>query len=99
MLRLRAPPPGGLLPALSEAGWPPSTGCELVRHVLPFSGVWRLRRPGGGTAIYKEAWQPPDREHIALRYAHSMGLPVPQVLTAVQRDGRLGMIMTDTGRA
>jgi hypothetical protein len=88
-----------LLPAtLSEAGWSQDTECELVRHVLPFSGVWRLRQPGGGTAIYKEAWKPLDNEHIALRYASSMGLPVPQVLAAVQRDGRLGIIMTDLGQ-
>jgi Phosphotransferase enzyme family len=66
--------------------------------MLPFSGVWRLREPGGGTAIYKEAWKPLDREHTALRYAHSTGLPVPQVLAAVQHDGRLGIIMTDLGQ-
>jgi Phosphotransferase enzyme family len=88
-----------LLPAtLSEAGWPPDTVCELVRHVLAFSGVWRLRQTGGATAIYKEAWKPLDREHVALRYARSMGLPVPEVLAAVQRDGRLGVIMTDLGQ-
>jgi hypothetical protein len=92
-------PAARLLPAtLSEAGWPPGTGCELVRHVLPFSGVWRLSQPGGGTAIYKEAWKPLDREHTALRYARSSGLPVPEVLAAVQADGRLGMIMTDLGQ-
>jgi hypothetical protein len=83
---------------LSEVGWPADAECEVVRHVLPFSGVWRLRRPGGGTAIYKEAWQPLDREHVALRYASSMGLPVPQVLAAIQSDGRLGVIMTDLGQ-
>jgi hypothetical protein len=70
----------------------------VVRHVLAFSGVWRLQKPGGGTAIYKEAWKPLDREHGALAYARSMGLPVPQVLAAVQRDDRAGIIMTDLGQ-
>jgi hypothetical protein len=83
--------------ALTQAGWPPDAQCDPVRHVLPFSGVWRLRQPGGGTAIYKEAWHPLDNEHTALRYARSKGLPVPQVLAAVRQDGRLGMIMTDLG--
>jgi aminoglycoside phosphotransferase (APT) family kinase protein len=83
---------------LSHAGWPPGTPHEPVRHVLPYSGVWRLRQPGGGTAIYKEAAAPLDQEHGALAYARSMGLPVPRLLAAVQRDGRLGMIMTDLGQ-
>ena len=90
-----------LLPAaLAELGWPQDPGIEKVRQVLPFSGVWRLRpqQPGGATVIYKEAWEPLDREHVALRYARSQGLPVPQVLAAVEKDGRLGMIMTDLGQ-
>jgi len=92
-------PAAQLLPAtLIEAGWPPDTACEPVRRVLPFSGVWRLRQPGGGTAIYKEACEPLDREHIALTYALSRHLPVPRVIAAIQRDGRLGMIMTDLGQ-
>jgi hypothetical protein len=93
----------GLLPgALRELGWPPGPECELVRQVLPFSGVWRLRWPqshGGMTAIYKEAWAPLDREHIALRYAASAGIPVPRVLSTIQHDGQLGIIMTDLGES
>ena len=68
----------------------------MVRHVLPFSGVWRLSATRGESAIYKEARAPLDTEHVVLRYAPS-GLPVPQVLTAVQRGGRLGVIMRDLG--
>lgn len=99
----RLPPPAkdrgeGLLPAaLAELGWPPGCEHELVRRVWRFSSVWRIRVPGGGTAIYKEAHRPLDREHAALRCAAAAGIPVPRVLAAVQRDGRLGMIMTDLG--
>ena len=57
------------------------------------SGVHDWWPPGQG----KEAHAPLDREHIALRYIGSMGLPVPRVLAAVQRDRRLGMVMTDLG--
>ena len=97
--RMTEAPAPRLLPAtLSHAGWPPDTAAELVRQARPYSGVWRLRQPGGGTAIYKEAWKPLDREHGALVYARSMGLPVPQVLAAVQRDDRAGIIMTDLGQ-
>jgi hypothetical protein len=87
-----------LLPAvLGELGWPPDCERELVRQVWRYSGVWRVSAPDGGTVIYKEARAPLDREHVALRYAGSMGLPVPRVLAAIQKDGRLGMVMTDLG--
>lgn len=86
-----------LAAALEQAGMDPATGYELIRQVFPFSGVRRLRPPGGGTAIYKQAQAPLDHEHIALRHAHSHGLPVPEVTAAVQQDGWLGMIMTDLG--
>src|SRR5579859_3789241 len=90
-----------LLPALlAQAGLPPDPQRELVRQVFPFSGVWRLRFPqrGGATVIYKEAWAPLDREHIALRYAASCGIPVPKVIAASTGDGRAGILMTDLGQ-
>jgi aminoglycoside/choline kinase family phosphotransferase len=90
-----------LLPALlATAGLPPDPGCELVRQVFPFSGVWRLRfgQSGGATVIYKHARAPLDREHVALAYAASCGIPVPRVIAARQQDGWAGVLMTDLGQ-
>jgi len=90
-----------LLPALlAGAGLPPAPGCELVRQVFPFSGVWRLRfgQRGGATVIYKHAWTPLDREHAALAYAAACGIPVPRLIAACQQDGRAGILMTDLGQ-
>lgn len=90
-----------LLPALlAKAGFPPGPDHQLIRQVFPFSGVWRLRFPqrGGATLIYKHAWAPLDREHVALRYAASRGIPVPRVLADHQENGRGGILMTDLGR-
>ena len=90
-----------LLPALlARAGLPSRPEYELVRQVFPFSGVWRLRFPqrGGATVIYKHARAPLDREHVALAYAASQGIPVPHIIAALQASGRAGILMTDLGQ-
>jgi Phosphotransferase enzyme family len=91
-----------LLPALlAKAGLSPGPDCELVRQIFPFSGVWRLRfgQRGGATVIYKHALAPLDREHLALAYAASHGIPVPRMLASHQEDGRAGILMTDLGQS
>jgi hypothetical protein len=90
-----------LLPALlATADLPPGPERELVRQVFPFSGVWRLRFPqrDGATLIYKEARAPLDREHAALRYAASQGIPVPRLIAARQQGGLGGILMSDLGQ-
>ena len=62
------------------------------------SGVERLAFPGGGSAVFKYAEEPFDREHLALREAADAGLPVPAVLAARTPEGMLGMLLEDLGQ-
>ncbi|WP_416481276.1 phosphotransferase family protein [Streptomyces sp. CL12] len=71
---------------------------EEVR-VWSMSGVERLTFPDATTAIFKYAKRPFDSEDQALRLAHTLGVPVPQVHASAVLDGRLGMLMEDLGPA
>ncbi|MGM9336713.1 phosphotransferase family protein [Streptomyces murinus] len=69
---------------------------EEVR-VWSMSGVERVTFPDGATAIFKYAKKPFDSEDQALRLAHTLGVPVPQVHASAVLDGWLGMLMEDLG--
>ncbi len=69
---------------------------EEVR-VWSMSGVERVSFPDGSTAIFKYAKKPFDSEDQALRLAHTLGVPVPQVHASAVLDGWLGMLMEDLG--
>ncbi|GAA2131338.1 aminoglycoside phosphotransferase family protein [Streptomyces synnematoformans] len=69
---------------------------EEVR-VWSMSGVERVTFPDGTTAIFKYAKKPFDNEDQALRLAHTLGVPVPQVHASGVLDGWLGMLMEDLG--
>ncbi|MFE4577411.1 phosphotransferase family protein [Streptomyces chartreusis] len=71
---------------------------EEVR-VWSMSGVERLTFPDATTAIFKYAKRPFDSEDQALRLAHTLGVPVPQVHASAVLDGWLGMFMEDLGPA
>ncbi|MEW1648639.1 aminoglycoside phosphotransferase family protein [Streptomyces sp. NPDC091219] len=71
---------------------------EEVR-VWSMSGVERLTFPDATTMILKYAKRPFDREDQALRLAHMLGVPVPQVHVSAVLDGWLGMLMEDLGPA
>ncbi|MFJ2187748.1 phosphotransferase family protein [Kitasatospora sp. NPDC087861] len=66
-------------------------------RVWDMSGVERLRFAGGRTAIYKYAVEPFDREDQILRAASRAGIPVPQVIGSIAREGTLGMVIEDLG--
>lgn len=70
---------------------------EKIR-VWARSGVERLVFPDGGSAVFKYAEAPFDREHLALREAADAGVPVPAVIAAHTVDGLLGMILEDLGQ-
>jgi hypothetical protein len=69
---------------------------EEVR-VWSMSGVERVAFPDGSTAIFKDAKKPFDRQDQALRLAHTLGVPVPQVHASAVLDGWLGLLMEDLG--
>ncbi|MEU0097325.1 aminoglycoside phosphotransferase family protein [Streptomyces sp. NPDC006267] len=69
---------------------------EEVR-VWSMSGVERVTFPDGSTAIFKYAKKPFDSEDQALRLAHTLGVPVPQIHGSAMIDGWLGMLMEDLG--
>ncbi|MFD4531472.1 phosphotransferase family protein [Kitasatospora sp. NPDC058397] len=69
---------------------------EKVR-VWGMSGVERLRFDNGCTAIYKYAVEPFDGEAQILRAASRAGIPVPQVIGSIVREGTLGMMIEDLG--
>ncbi|MFJ5124462.1 phosphotransferase family protein [Streptomyces sp. NPDC088555] len=69
---------------------------EEVR-VWSMSGVERVTFPDGSTVIFKYAKKPFDSEDQALRLAHTLGVPVPQVHASAVLDGWLGMLMEDLG--
>jgi Phosphotransferase enzyme family len=71
---------------------------EEVR-VWSMSGVERLTFPNATTAIFKYAQRPFDSEDQALRLAHTLGVPVPQVHASAVLDGWLGILMEDLGPA
>jgi hypothetical protein len=86
-----------LPPLLAAADLDPHPVREEIR-VWARSGVERLAFPGGGTAVFKYAEEPFDREHLALRVAADAGVPVPAVLAAHTVDGLLGMLLEDLGQ-
>ncbi|MGW2508546.1 aminoglycoside phosphotransferase family protein [Streptomyces scopuliridis] len=69
---------------------------EEVR-VWSMSGVERVTFPEGTTAIFKYAKRPFDSEDQALRLAHTLSIPVPQVHASAVLNGWLGMLMEDLG--
>jgi hypothetical protein len=74
-----------------------STATREEVRVWSMSGVERVTFADGTTAVFKYAKKPFDREHQALRVAHSFGVPVPQVHAFAVLDGWLGMLMDDLG--
>ncbi|WP_328501655.1 aminoglycoside phosphotransferase family protein [Streptomyces sp. NBC_00457] len=82
---------------LTVAGRSPAVREEV--RVWSMSGVERLTFPDTSTAIFKYAKRPFDGEDQALRLAHSLGVPVPQVHASAVLDGWLGMLMEDLGPA
>jgi hypothetical protein len=85
-----------LPPLLADAGLPPGPGREPIR-VWARSGVERLHLAGGGTAVFKYAQDPFDREHHALALAARHGVPVPRLLAARTAPGLLAMLLEDLG--
>jgi hypothetical protein len=85
-----------LPPLLADARLPPGPGREPIR-VWARSGVERLHLAGGGTAVFKYAQDPFDREHYALALAAWHGVPVPRLLAARTVPGLLGMLLEDLG--
>lgn len=86
-----------LPPLLAVAGLDPSPVRAEIR-VWARSGVERLTFPSGGSAVFKYAEEPFDREHLALSEAADAGVPVPAVLAAHTVDGLLGMLLEDLGQ-
>ncbi|GHJ34635.1 phosphotransferase [Streptomyces sp. TS71-3] len=66
-------------------------------RVWSMSGVERLTFPDGTTAIFKYAQRPFDGEAQALRLAHKLGVPVPELHASAVLDGWLGMLLEDLG--
>ncbi|MFJ1644033.1 aminoglycoside phosphotransferase family protein [Streptomyces sp. NPDC088258] len=89
-------PSAELLDNLLTATGQTTSRREEVR-VWSMSGVERVTFPDGSTAIFKYAKKPFDSEDQALRLAHTLGVPVPQLHTAAVLDGWLGMLMEDLG--
>jgi hypothetical protein len=85
-----------LPPLLAAADLDPHPVREEIR-VWARSGVERLAFPGG-SAVFKYAEEPFDREHLALREAADAGVPVPAVLAAHTVEGLLGMLLEDLGQ-
>ncbi|QKW49516.1 phosphotransferase family protein [Streptomyces buecherae] len=81
---------------LTAAGQPAAVARAEVR-VWSMSGVERLTFPDGATAIFKYAKKPFDSEDQALRLAHTLGVPVPEVHASAVLDGWLGMLLEDLG--
>ncbi|MGW3076525.1 MULTISPECIES: phosphotransferase [unclassified Kitasatospora] len=75
----------------------PAPAREPVR-VWGMSGVERLRFDNGRTAVYKYAVEPFDGEDRILLAANSAGIPVPEVIGSIVREGTLGMIIEDLGQ-
>ncbi|MDX3385691.1 aminoglycoside phosphotransferase family protein [Streptomyces niveiscabiei] len=65
---------------------------EEVR-VWSMSGVERVTFPDSTTTVVKYAKKPFDSEDQALRLAHTLGVPVPQVHASAVLDGWLDMLM------
>jgi hypothetical protein len=86
-----------LPPLLAAAGLDPHPVRDQIR-VWARSGVERLSFPAGGSAVFKYAEEPFDREHLALSGAAHAGVPVPAVLAAHTVDGLLGMLLEDLGQ-
>ncbi|WP_327246790.1 aminoglycoside phosphotransferase family protein [Streptomyces sp. NBC_01320] len=76
-----------------------ATAVQEEVRVWSMSGVERVTFPDGATAIFKYAKKPFDNEDQALRLAHTLGVPVPQVHASAVLDGWLGMLMEDLGPA
>ncbi|WP_262701832.1 MULTISPECIES: aminoglycoside phosphotransferase family protein [Streptomyces] len=74
-----------------------STAVREEVRVWSMSGVERVTFPDGTTAIFKYAKKPFDSEDQALRLAHTLGIPVPEVYASAVLDGWLGMLMEDLG--
>ncbi len=89
-------PSAELLDNLLTATGRTTAAREEVR-VSSMSGVERVTFPYGSTAIFKYAKKPFDSEDQALRLAHTLGVPVPQVHASAVREGWLGMLMEDLG--
>ena len=87
-----------LLPPLLAAADLDSHPVREEIRVWARSGVERVVFPGGGSAVFKYAEEPFDREHVALREAADAGVPVPTVLAAHAVDGLLGMLLEDLGQ-
>ncbi|MFI9773892.1 aminoglycoside phosphotransferase family protein [Streptomyces sp. NPDC051956] len=66
-------------------------------RVWSMSGVERLTFPDHTTAIFKYAKQPFDDEAQALRLAHTLGVPVPELRATAILDSCLGMLLEDLG--
>lgn len=95
---MNANPSAELLDNLLTLAGQPTAVREEVR-VWSMSGVERVTFTDGATAIFKYAKKPFDSEDQALRLAHTLGLPVPQVHASAILDGWLGMLMEDLGPA
>ncbi|MFB7712525.1 aminoglycoside phosphotransferase family protein [Streptomyces sp. NPDC056105] len=89
-------PSAELLDSLLTATGQPTVRREEVR-VWSMSGVERVTFSDGSTAMFKYAKKPFDSEDQALRLAHTLGVPVPQLHTSAVLDGWLGMLMEDLG--
>ncbi len=80
----------------ARTGQPIPTREEM--RVWDMSGVERLRFPPHmRTAIYKYAVEPFATEDEILRAARLSGIPVPEVIGSIVRDGTLGMVIEDLG--
>ncbi|QDN96044.1 aminoglycoside phosphotransferase family protein [Streptomyces sp. S1A1-8] len=76
-----------------------STAVREEVRVWSMSGVERLTFTDGTTAVFKYAKKPFDSEDQALRLAHTLGVPVPEVQASAVVDGWLGMLLEDLGPA
>ena len=86
-----------LPPLLAAADLDPHPVREEIR-VWARSGVERLVFPGGGSAVFKFAEEPFDREHVVLCKAADAGVPVPALIAARTVDGLLGILLEDLGQ-
>ncbi|MFE7548052.1 phosphotransferase family protein [Streptomyces gardneri] len=66
-------------------------------RVWSMSGVERVTFTDGTAAVFKYAKRPFDSEDQALRLAHTLGVPVPEVHVSAVQDGWLGILMEDLG--
>lgn len=85
-----------LLTAVCSVTGRPQPARDPMR-VWSLSGVERLTFPDGSTAIYKYATEPFTTEDQMLRAAAAVGIPVPEVVGSLVRDGVLGMVIEDLG--